>query len=64
MSEPIEFLRCSFCGCSSQDPEIDFIVRSSLGKGAAVCNKCVAKLYVLMQNCYAGMMDDDRYDLD
>lgn len=58
MGEPVSFLTCSFCGRSDSDPEINFIIRSSLGKGAAVCDLCVKRLYVLTFNCYNDLFED------
>lgn len=70
MTDIVDFLHCSFCGRSTSDiPEapsqkIEFIIRSNLGKGACVCDKCIMRMHILVCNCYNDLFEDNNYNLD
>lgn len=64
MADISSFLVCGFCGKTDQDPDVNFIIRSSLSKGCCVCDKCVLKLRILVTNCYNDLFEDNGYTLD
>jgi hypothetical protein len=62
MGDVIGMMSCSFCGRGQS--ECEYLIKTSQSARAAICDECLIKAWVILQNVVNGVYQDQGFRLD